>query len=90
MLIGNFFKKVNLKYKKHYFSGLSSNSLTCKKNNIFFAIKGNEINGNKFINDAIKKGAKTIVSNRKFEGIKNNILFIKSKNVRKLLSQNCL
>ena len=87
MLIGNFFKKVNLKYKKHYFSGLSFNSLTCKKNNIFFAIKGNEINGNKYIDDAIKKGAKTIISNREFEGIKNSILFIKSKNVRKLLSE---
>ena len=87
MLIGKFFKKVNSKYKKHYFSGLSFNSLTCKKDNIFFAIKGNEIDGNKFINDAIKKGAKTIVSNQKFEGIKNNILFIKSKNVRKLLSE---
>ena len=87
MLIGNHFKKINSKYKKHYFSGLSFNSLTCKKDNIFFAIRGIEINGNKFINEAIKKGAKTIVSNQKFEGIKNNILFIKSKNVRKLLSE---
>ena len=87
MLIGKFFKKINSKYKKHYFSGLSFNSLTCKKDNIFFAIQGNEINGNKFIKDAIKKGAKTIVSNQKFEGIKNNILFIKSQNVRKLLSK---
>ena len=41
-----------------------------QKNNIFFAIKGNEIDGNKFIDDAIKKGAKTIISNQKFEGIK--------------------
>jgi MurE/MurF fusion protein len=87
MLIGKFFKKVNPKYTRHYFSGLSFNSLTCKKNNIFFAIKGNDIDGNKFIKDAIKNGAKTIVSNHKFEGVKNNILFIKSKNVRKLLSK---
>ena len=87
MLIGKFFKKVNSKFKKHYFSGLSFNSLNCKKDNIFFAIKGNEIDGNKFVNDAIKKGAKTIISNQEFEGIKNNILFIKSTNVRKLLSE---
>ena len=87
MLIGKFFKKINSKYKKHFFSGLSFSSLTCKRNNIFFAIKGNEIDGNRFIKDAIKKGAKTIVSNQDFEGIKNNILFIKSKNVRKLLSE---
>ena len=87
MLIGKFFKKVNLKYKKHYFSGLSFSSLTCKRNDIFFAIKGNKIDGNKFINDAITKGAKTIVSDGDFEGIKDNVLFIKSINVRKLLSE---
>jgi murE/murF fusion protein len=87
MLIGNYFKKTNSKYKKHYFSGLSFNSLTCKKNNIFFAIKGNQIDGNKFIDEAIKKGAKTIISKHKFEGIKKRILYIKSTNVRKLLSE---
>ena len=87
MQIGKFFKRINSKYKKHYFSGLSFTSLACKKNDIFFAIKGNEVDGNKFINDAIKKGAKTIISNQKFEGLKNNILFIKSTNVRKLLSE---
>ena len=87
MFIGNFIKKINPKYKKHYFSGLSFNSSKCKKNNIFFAIKGNEIDGKKFIEDAIKKGAKTIISNRKFEGIKKNILYLKSANVRKLLSE---
>ena len=87
MLIGNYFKKINSKYKKHYFTGLSFNSLKCKKNNIFFAIKGNEVDGNKFIDYAIKKGAKTIVSNQKFEGIKKNILYIKSTNIRKLLSE---
>ena len=59
MLIGNYFKKINLKYKRHYFSGLSFNSLTCKKDDIFFAIRGSTIDGNKFINDAITKGAKT-------------------------------
>tara|TARA_B100000795_G_scaffold266886_1_gene250784 strand:+ start:2387 stop:5233 length:2847 start_codon:yes stop_codon:yes gene_type:complete len=87
MLIGNFFKKINSKYKKHYFSGLSFNSLTCKRNNIFFAIKGNETDGNKFIDSAIKKGAKTIISNQKFEGKNKNILYIKSRNIRKLLSE---
>ena len=71
MLIGNYFKEINTQYKNHYFSGLSFNSLTCKKKNIFFAIKGNKTDGNKFIfNEAIKNGAKTIISNDKFEGLK--------------------
>ena len=87
MIIGNFIKGIELKDKKHYFSGLSFNSEKCKKNNIFFAIKGNKVNGNKFINQAIQKGAKIIISNQKFEGTKKNVLFIKSSNVRKSLSE---
>jgi murE/murF fusion protein len=87
MFISNFFKKINSKYKRHYFSGISFSSRTCKKNNIFFAIKGNELDGNKYIGDAIKKGVKTIISNQKFEGIKKGVLYIKSTNVRKLLSK---
>jgi MurE/MurF fusion protein len=87
MLIGKFFNGIKSKYKRHYFSGLNFNSLNCKKNDIFFAIKGNKIDGNKFIDQAITKGAKTIVSNQKFEGLKKNVLYIKSLNVRKLLSE---
>ena len=87
MLIGNYFKNINLKFKDHFFSDLSFNSSCCKKNHIFFAIKGNNFDGNKFINHAIKKGARTIVSNGKYEGIKNNVLFIKSLNVRKSLAE---
>ncbi len=87
MFVGNFFKQIDSKYKKFFFSGLCFNSSKCKKDNIFFAIKGTKIDGNKFINHAIKKGAKIIISNQKFQGIKKNILFIKSSNVRKSLSE---
>ena len=87
MIIKNFFKKIELKYKSQHFSGLCFNSQECKKDNIFFAIKGTKIDGNKFINHAIKKGAKIIISKQKFEGLKKNILFIKSTNVRKSLSE---
>jgi len=87
MIIGNFIKGIELKYKNWYFSGICFDSSKCKKDNIFFAIKGTKIDGSKFINHAIKKGAKIIISNQKFEGIKKNILFIKSSNVRKFLAQ---
>ena len=66
MLIGKFIKNINSKFKGHFFSGLSFNSLNLKKNNIFFAIKGTAIDGNKYIKDAIKKGAKKVVSNLNF------------------------
>jgi murE/murF fusion protein len=87
MIIGNFIKGIELKYRNHYFSGICFNSADCKKNNIFFAIKGTKIDGNKFINQAIQKGTKTIISNKKFSGIKKNILFIRSSNVRKSLAE---
>ena len=87
MIIGNLIKDIELKHRNHYFSGICFNSSKCKKDNIFFAIKGKKIDGKKFINHAIQKGAKTIISNQKFEGIKKNILFIKSSNVRKSLSE---
>ena len=86
MLVGKFFKNINPKYKGHFFSGLSSNSLNVKRNYIFFAIKGTKINGNQFIKESIKKGAKTIISDLNFEGIKKNVLYIKAKDSRKLLS----
>ena len=87
MIIGNFVKGIELDYKNQYFSGICFDSTKCKKNNIFFAIKGTKIDGNKFINHAIQKGAKIIISNQKFEGSKKNILFIRSSNVRKSLSE---
>ena len=87
MIVGKYFKKINPEIKKHYFSGINFNSRLCKKNNIFFAIKGNKIDGNKFISHAISKGAKTIIHNKKFEGFKNEILYLSFKNVRKILAE---
>ena len=87
MLIGQYFKNLDLKFKNHYFSGLSFNSQSCKKDNIFFAVKGTNLNGNKFIHDALQKGAKTIVSDQKFKGFKKGVLYLRHRNVRKLLAE---
>ena len=38
-------------------SGVSIDTRTIKKNNIFFAIRGPNFNGNRFAKEAIKKGA---------------------------------
>ena len=58
-----------------------------KKIIFFLQIKGTKFDGSKFIDDAIKKGATIIISEKKFEGIKNKVLFLRSKNVRKILSE---
>jgi murE/murF fusion protein len=70
MLLGDYFKKIQKKYKKIFFSGISFNSNQVKKNNIFFAIKGNKVDGNNFILSAIKNGAKIIVTEKKRNGVK--------------------
>ena len=87
MLLGDYFKNIDKKYKKIYFSGISFNSNQVKKNNIFFAIKGNKIDGNSFISSAIGNGAKIIITEKKSNGFKNKILFIQSNNIRKLLAE---
>ena len=50
-----------LKSKKIKFNGISSDSRSIKKGNIFFAIPGNKIDGSEYINQAIKKGAAAVV-----------------------------
>ena len=89
MLLGNFIKNINRKYYKTYFSGVAFNSKQVKKDNIFFAIKGNKFDGNNYINSAIKKGAKIIISEKKFTKKNSKIVFLHSSNSRKLLSEVC-
>ena len=87
MYLKDYFFNVDKKFGKTFFSGVSSNSSLVKKDSIFFAIKGNSFDGNDFIKDAIKKGARIIFSEKKIEYRKENIIYIKSSNVRKLLSR---
>ncbi len=87
MLLGNYFHNINKKYKNFSFSGISFDTKSIKKNNIFFAIKGNNIDGNKFIPKAIKKGSKIIVTENKPNQFQNGILYINTKNIRKLLAE---
>ena len=88
MLLGKVLKNINQKYKSLHFKNIRFNSKDCKLNDIFFAIKGTNLNGNDYIKDAINNGARIIVSNLKFEGFnKQNILFINSRDPSKLLSE---
>ena len=86
MQLKDYIPHVNKKYSNIFFSGISFDSSKVKKNYIFFAIKGNKFNGNNYIDTAIKKGAKVIVSDQKIIPKKNNIVFLYSSNVRKLLA----
>ena len=87
MYLGNLIKNLDKDLRKINISGVSFESSSVKKNYIFFAIKGQKFDGNKFINDAIKNGAKVIISEKKIDNKKKKIVYLKNKNIRKLLSE---
>ncbi|MDC0978652.1 UDP-N-acetylmuramoyl-L-alanyl-D-glutamate--2,6-diaminopimelate ligase [Candidatus Pelagibacter sp.] len=87
MLLGDYFQNIQSTYKKFFFSEICFDSSEIKKNNIFFAIKGNKVDGNNFISSAISNGAKIVITEKKINGLKNGILFIHSNNIRKLLAE---
>ncbi|MDA9731038.1 UDP-N-acetylmuramoyl-L-alanyl-D-glutamate--2,6-diaminopimelate ligase [Candidatus Pelagibacter sp.] len=87
MYLQDYIPKLSKKYRKIFFSGISFDSSKVKKNYIFFAIKGNRFDGNNFIEKAIKKGARVIISEKKFLKRNDNVIFIQTTNVRKLLSE---
>jgi len=86
MLLKKIINNLDKNFKHHSFSGIKFNSRECKHGDIFFAIKGTKINGNKFIGNAIKNGAKTIISDQKFAGLKDDVLFLNHKNPRMALA----
>ena len=63
MLLKNLINNLPEK-KKIRISGLSTDSKKVKPGHIFFAIKGSNNNGEKFIKEAINKGASVIVCSR--------------------------
>ena len=80
MQLKHYIPYVNKKYREIFFSGVNFDSSKVKKDNIFFAIKGNKFDGNNFIDTAIKNGAKVIVSEKKINTKNKNIFFLHSKN----------
>ena len=64
MLLKNLIKNIPENKKDIFISGISTNSKEIKKNYIFFAIKGNKINGEKFIPEAIQNGATVVVCSK--------------------------
>ena len=76
MYLKDFFPNLNKKFNNVIFSGISFDSSKIKKNYIFFALKGNKFDGNDYIEDAIKNGAKIIVSEKRYKKKTNVIFFL--------------
>ncbi len=86
MLLKDYIPNISKKYSKTFFSGISFDSSKVKKNNIFFAIKGNKFDGNDYINAAIKNGSRIIITEKKITKKNKNIIFLNYGNIRKLLA----
>ena len=69
-LINKTFNSNNLKDVNY--NGVSINSQTIKKNNLFFAIRGKNTDGHKFAKQAIKNGAIRAVISRKITKLSKN------------------
>lgn len=81
-------KKLNLKndnYIDHNITLISEHTKDIINNSIFFAIEGND-NGLNYIDEAIKKGAKTIISEVFICNKNKNINYIQVDNTRKYLT----
>ncbi len=57
-------------------SGISIDTRTINKGDIFFALPGPNFDGNDFINDAIKKGACAVISNKPSKISSDKVIFV--------------
>ena len=87
MHLGNLLKSVPRYYRKISVGGISFNSKNVKKKDVFFAIKGSKTSGQKFIDEAILKGASIIISNKKKIKKKDKVIFIHKKYPRTSLAE---
>ena len=65
MLLKKLIKHIPTEKEKLSIQGLSINSKKIKKGFIFFAIKGYKLNGEKYIDEAVNKGAIVIICSKK-------------------------
>tara|TARA_Y100000590_G_scaffold469508_1_gene657446 strand:- start:65 stop:2869 length:2805 start_codon:yes stop_codon:yes gene_type:complete len=86
MFLGNLLNSIKKDYKKIHVNGISFDSRKVKKKDVFFAINGTKTSGNKFIYEAISKGASVIVS-EKYKNYRIPLILV--KDVRESLAEAC-
>ena len=73
----------------HYIKGIKDDSRLVVENDVFFAIKGGQTDGKNYIEEAISKGAKTIVCEGKIKKEHHNINYIEVTNIKRILALFC-
>ncbi len=89
MLLKKLIKNLSKKNKNIFVKGLAINSKKVKRGFVFFAIKGHKFNGEKFISEAITKGAVAVICSYNCKYKNNQIPIIKTTKIRELLSKIC-
>ena len=86
MLLKNLIKYISKDKRNIFISGISTDSKKIKKNYIFFAIRGKKFNGEKFIQEAVYKGASVVVCSKSCKFRDSSILIVKTNKIRHFLS----
>ena len=89
MLLKKIIKNIPIGIQKINIKGLSLDSRQIKNNYLFFAIKGSKYNGENYIINAIKKGAKAVVCDTNCKIKNKKIPIVKVKNIKKIISEAC-
>ena len=87
MLLKTLIKNLPIEKKRIKVRGLATNSKEVKKDYIFFAIKGYTSNGEKFINEAVKRGASVIICSKNCKYKNESIAVLKTSDIRYSLSE---
>ncbi len=87
MLLKTLIKNLPIEKKRIKVRGLATNSKKVKKDYIFFAIKGYTSNGEKFINEAVNRGASVIICSKNCKYKNESIVVLKTSDIRYSLSE---
>ena len=87
MLLKKLIKNSLQSQKNLNIEGLALNSRDVKKGYIFFALKGNDSNGENYIHEAIKNGAIIVICSDKCKFKSEKVFLIKTKKVRSYLAE---
>ncbi len=86
MLLKNLISNLKPEVAALKIKGISFDSRSTKKGDLFISIKGNKFDGNDYIDQATSKGAKVVVHSRPIKKNKK-IIFIKFKDTRNILAR---
>ena len=89
MLLKKLINNPSSRNQKIKIRGLAVDSKNIKKGYIFFAIKGNNFDGERFIDEAVQKGASVVICSKKCKYKNNRIIIIKTSSIRNVLSNVC-